>query len=145
MESKSQLRGRVLNLLVVWFFLVALAIEDSYGWMKEGFVNGQTASAWLYIVEITGLLVFSVALGKFFHNIYRQKFFISQNVWCFDTMGYMLLLPCLTNAFHRWFDLGPVWTSLGAYERIGFGLFLILLGQVFRYGQQLKEEQDLTV
>lgn len=144
MENKSRLRDRILNLFVVWFFIVAVSLEDNYGLMMEGFTNGQTASAWLYVVEMIGLLVFSVALGKFFHNIYQQKFFISQNVWCFYTMGYILLLPCLTNILRRSFDLG-IESSMQTFERIGFALFLILMGQVFRYGQQLKEEQDLTI
>lgn len=138
-------------LFLVWMLMVGYRkFNDIYILMKHSVVDINVPGIVLYVVELCAYLAIAILLSKIVKNIRNQVIFDRSNVRMFRGMAVAVFIPILVHVIS---DLLADFTAYSLGHSIGTGvgywftayLFLMIITEIFRYGMQLKEEQDLTV
>ena len=149
-DKKKSLRLLSILFYAWMMFIGARKFNDIYILMKHSVVDLDVPCIVLYVVELCAYLAIAVLLAKLMKNIQNQIIFDWKNVKIFKGMVIAVWFPTLIFVIGNFIDdtstysLGhSVGTQMG-YWITGL-LFLNIITGIFRYGVELKEEQDLTV
>lgn len=147
MESKSSLKYTATTFFLFLFICAFDNVDKIYIPLKHSIADQKIPEIWIYSTELLTFLIFGISLIKVMNNVTKQKFFIKQNVHCFQIMAVALMLPAIVKTLGDIFDTAHDWHSFPMDLALWFAasLFLSLMGNIFRYGLKLKEEQDLTI
>lgn len=157
-----------LNLFCV-LMLVLMAIQVIMGIVlnfnehaqafSEGFHEGRKGDYVSAYEFICGLLTFIlgvaciyliirafVSLVRFILNVNRDKVFVWKNVPLLRWAGWGLLIPYVVTIVYDLLNHVPVRQIYieDSFSLI-FGVFCLIMAEVFAIGLKLKEEQDLTI
>lgn len=131
-------------------FIGTRKFNEIYILMKHSVADLDVPRIVLYVVELCAYLAIAVLLAKLMKNIQSQIIFDRKNVNIFRGMVIAAWFPTLILIIGNFvndttaYSLGhSVGTEMG-YWITGL-LFLNIITEIFRYGVQLKEDQDLTV
>lgn len=129
-------------------FDVPISINGSTKLLTSGYEN------YLLLAGITqiGILLYALYFfRKLLTNFRRRKIFEQENASLLKKMGNLVIISALV---YFLFDLGinllsdKLTISIGYgpfVYLLGFGLFLYVLSEVFQMGNQIKEENELTI
>lgn len=147
MESKSLLKYTTTTFFLFLFICAFDNVDKIYIPLKHSIVDKKIPEIWIYSTELLTFLIFGILLIKLVNNVNKQKFFIKQNVRCFQIMAVALMLPAIVKTLGDILDTAHDWHFFPMDIALWFAasLFLSLMGNIFRYGLKLKEEQDLTI
>lgn len=124
------------------------------GW-QEG-RNGDYVSAYEFfgglLIVILGVACFYliirslVSLVRFILNVNRDEVFVWQNVSLLRWAGWGLLIPYIIIIVSELLNHVPIrQIYIEDSDSLIFGVFCLIMAEVFAIGLKLKEEQDLTI
>lgn len=120
------------------------------GW-QEG-RNGDYVSFGGLLIVILGVACFYliirslVSLVRFILNVNRDKVFVWQNVALLRWAGWGLLIPYIIIIVSELLNHVPIrQIYIEDSDSLIFGVFCLIMAEVFAIGLKLKEEQDLTI
>lgn len=128
------------------YFLLRTAmnhIDSLYIPLKQNIADGNFSSAIMLGIELLSLIAIGTCVINIVINIKNKCFFIKQNYISFYIMGISLYLPVLAYAIFGF--MGQECQEIDHALYLCGGTFLCILAETFRYGYQLKEEQELTI
>jgi len=154
MKKKLNLFCILMLLIQVAFVLIPVVLiifgesEDdtqySYSDSLSGFPLFLMFAFVIFFLYI-GIRVF-VAFIKFILNVNKDKVFIWDNVKLLRRIGWGYLILAFAFIFVCWLNK-ETWETIFDYneDTIFFGVFALIMSEVFAIGLKLKEEQDLTI
>lgn len=139
-------------LFVIWLFLSGIRkINEIYILMKHSVAELNIPHIVLYLSEICAYILIAVALCKIVSNIRKDIIFERKNLKLFRILTLSIACPAFImlagGMINDFTDSGIFWNGMD--EGMGYwitaGLFMSIIQGIFRYGIQLKEEQELTI
>ncbi len=87
-----------------------------------------------------------IAFVRFILNVNRDKVFVLENVPLLRWTGWGLLIPIVIFSVYDLLENNPAEKIYStSMDDLIFGLFCLIMAEVFAIGLKLKEEQDLTI
>ena len=136
-----------------------LGFSENAQAFKQGWEDGQNSGAFSVSGFLGGLVITFLALAclfllirsfialvRFILNVNRDKVFVWDNVPLLRWAGWGILIPTLVFAIHDLLMHVPtdkIYDS--SIDNFVFGLFCLIVAEVFTIGLKLQEEQDLTI
>lgn len=146
--------------------LVVLAAEIVIGTVLhwDSFVEGWNEGAegadltedvgghpwWLFLIVAIIIVYFGIrsfiSFVRFILNVNRNQVFVWENVHLLRWTGWGILIVLVTCVVYELFSNVPVDRVYMEYMDLAiFGVFNLIVSEVFAIGLKLKEEQDLTI
>ena len=138
-----------------------LGLSESAQAFKQGWEDGGKEGATLtYGWEMNLLLIIfaiavvyfgiraTVSFIRFILNVNRDKVFIWENVRLLRWTGWGFLIAILCMSVHDLIvhiPLEKIYNDYAPMSDLTFGVFCLIVAEVFAIGLKLKEEQDLTI
>ena len=126
--------------------------------------NAIGGSPWFYLLTMLEMLAYIAVIVLMFliiHSIRRsireERTLDRRNVWFLRTIGFLTIFAELSTDFTAWCmksraaellagtDIGVDTTFTVSYSTIIMGILIIFTAEVFAVGQNLSEEQKLTI
>ena len=157
-----------LNLLCV-LMLLMMAVQIIFGFVlnfsegaqafKKGWDDGRNADATAafdfcndLLVPMLGLVCIFlfirsfIAFVRFILNVNHDKVFVKENIPLLRWAGWGMMIPAIIYSVHDLVEHFPADNVYNSYmDDFVFGLFCLIVAEVFAIGLKLKEEQDLTI
>ena len=126
---------------------------------REGWEDGREGGSYTATEFFCGLLTVAlgiacmyliirsfVSMAKFILNVNRDKVFVWNNVTLLRWAGWGMVIPNVIAIVYDLLSNVPVrQVYLEDSYSILFGIFCLIMAEVFAIGLKLKEEQDLTI
>jgi bacteriorhodopsin len=87
-----------------------------------------------------------IAFVRFILNVNHDKVFVKENIPLLRWAGWGMMIPAIIYSVHDLVEHFPADNVYNSYmDDFVFGLFCLIIAEVFAIGLKLKEEQDLTI
>ena len=137
------------TMVVMTFVTGADAFQE--GWEKGS--NAEPANTWAHLLEffaelfaIVAAIVSFLSFVRFILNVNRNKVFVWENVNLLRLAACGLMILAVVAAGDELYTgCGFVEVYDHFFDAFIFGVFNLIVAEVFAVGLKLKEEQDLTI
>ena len=153
---KKRLNFFCVLMLLLMAIMVVMTFVTGADAFKEGWNNGRNvlpANTWLAILEffaemfaIVAALVSFISFIRFILNVNRNEVFVWENVNLLRLTACGLMILALVAACDE-FLTGCSFVEVydHFFDAFIFGVFNLIVAEVFAVGLKLQEEQDLTI
>ena len=153
---KKRLNFFCVLMLLLMAIMVVMTFVTGADAFKEGWNNGRNvlpANTWLAILEffaemfaIVAALVAFISFIRFILNVNRNEVFVWENVNLLRLTACGLMILALVAACDE-FLTGSSFVEVydHFFDAFLFGVFNLIIAEVFAVGLKLQEEQELTI